>query len=775
MKRKFNLQQKLNLQQKIIFTIVGVTAIIYAVAIGYISTSAKNAAMDDAIAVTIATAQKYASDIKTALEKDLATTKTLANTASSYAKMPEEQWKELLPDVYREAMKTNPHLLSVWDSWELQHIDKDYQKNYGRYKAELWREGSQIKSRFYLASLTGDSPAYAKIKNNPFERIENPYFSNFTGNEKDNQLMTSMVVPLLEDNKFIGVVGSDIALESFYNMILQIHPFKNSYAFLLSNDLKYVAHPTPDKLGANALEDYETLFNNYSVAQKINDGQEATFEARDINGVTSFFAITPIVVGKTASPWSLAIVVPKSTILAQANQNFFISLLVGILGLLSLGTIIVLFSRNLTSPIVAITEMLKRLAKGHVADDMKLPVKTNDEIGEMVAALNTTIEALGEKVDFATHIGKGNLETEFESHSDEDALGNALIDMRNNLKQAEVENAKRKQEDAQRQWANEGLAKFAEILRQNNDNLDNLSKSIVREVVQTLNANQGGLFLFNDDDTKDPHFELAAAFAYNRIKHRQKKVMLGEGLIGACAIEKKTILLTEIPDGYIEITSGLGKSNPNALVIVPLIMEDKVLGVLEVASFNTFEPYQVEFLEKVAQSIASTITSVRVNIKTTELLTKTQQQAEEMLAQEEEMRQNMEELQATQEESSRRTNEMQYFIDALNISSFVIEYDSLGYITAINDAYLDLLNLSREEVIGTHHTDKLELNPEDKLEYDTFWNNLRNGLPQKQVNRFLVDGKTFVFQETYTPIKNDKGEVYKILKIANNITNLVLK
>jgi methyl-accepting chemotaxis protein len=139
------------------------------------------------------------------------------------------------------------------------------------------------------------------------------------------------------------------------------------------------------------------------------------------------------------------------------------------------------------------------------------------------------------------------------------------------------------------------------------------------------------------------------------------------------------------------------------------------------------------------------------------------------------MRQNMEELQATQEESSRRTNEMQYFIDALNISSFVIEYDSLGYITAINDAYLDLLNLSREEVIGTHHTDKLELNPEDKLEYDTFWNNLRNGLPQKQVNRFLVDGKTFVFQETYTPIKNDKGEVYKILKIANNITNLVLK
>ena len=143
-----------------------------------------------------------------------------------------------------------------------------------------------------------------------------------------------------------------------------------------------------------------------------------------------------------------------------------------------------------------------------------------------------------------------------------------------------------------------------------------------------------------------------------------------------------------------------------------------------------------------------------------------------MAAQEEEMRQNMEELQSTQEESTRKTSEMQSYINALNNSSFVIEYDPDGYVTAINDGYLELLSLNRDEVVGTHHSFKLDVAEEKEAEYELFWENLRKGIPQKQVNQFTVNGKTFLFQETYTPIKNEEGEVYKILKISNNITDL---
>ncbi|HPF92363.1 MAG TPA: GAF domain-containing protein, partial [Tenuifilaceae bacterium] len=636
-----------------------------------------------------------------------------------------------------------------------------------------WREGHQIKSNFSLKSMTGDNADYARLKRNATEALENPYFYSYTGSGGSQILMTSIISPIIEDQKFIGVVGVDISLDRYHPIITQIKPFKNSYAFLVANDLQYTAHPDKEKHGQYLIDDYEELINKYSVAEKIKNGEDISFVAEDLNGTKSQFIFSPIIVGKTGTPWSLAIIVPHSTVLAEANRNFTISIIVGIIGLIILSLVIVYSSKSITNPILRITNILKRMAKGNISSDMKLKIETQDEIGEMSNALNTTIDGLNQKVEFASNIEMGNLESDLQALSSEDILGNALIDMRNSLRHASEEEEKRKEEDNRRRWANEGLAKFGEILRQNNDNMDVLAKSIIKELIQTLDANQGGLFLLNEDDESDPHFELTAAYAYNRYKFKSKRILMGEGLIGACAMEKKTVHLTEIPDGYIEITSGLGQSNPTTLVLVPLVMEDKVLGVIEIASFNIFEPHQIEFIEKLAQSIASTITTVKVNIRTTLLLSKTQQQAEEMAAQEEEMRQNMEELQATQEESSRKTAEMQSFIDALNNSSFVIEYDPLGYITAINDAYLELLSLSRDEVVGTHHSDKMELSASKKKEYDQMWANLRNGIPQKQVNKFVVHNKTFVFQETYTPIKNEMGEIYKILKISNNITNLV--
>jgi PAS domain S-box-containing protein len=343
--------------------------------------------------------------------------------------------------------------------------------------------------------------------------------------------------------------------------------------------------------------------------------------------------------------------------------------------------------------------------------------------------------------------------------------------MRSSLIKADEEDEKRKVEDEKRRWTNEGLAKFADILRQNNDNLEELATEITINLVNYLKANQGGLFILNDEDKENIYFDLLAAFAYDRIKFMKKNILIGEGLIGTCAIEKKTIFMTDIPTNYIEITSGLGGANPGSLLIVPLKLEDDILGVLEIASFNTFEKYEIEFVEKLAESIASTLSSVKINIRTTELLERSQQQAEEMSAQEEEMRQNMEELQATQEESTRKSAEMEGFVEALNSSSYVIEYDLDGIIQKINDNYLALLGLTKEDVIGTHHSGNVNFTKQQKIEYDKFWGKLKNGEIVKETTTVTVNGNKFLFAETYTPIRNAEGEIYKILKISNNITD----
>jgi methyl-accepting chemotaxis protein len=201
-----------------------------------------------------------------------------------------------------------------------------------------------------------------------------------------------------------------------------------------------------------------------------------------------------------------------------------------------------------------------------------------------------------------------------------------------------------------------------------------------------------------------------------------------------------------------------------------LIIEEEVLGVIELASLNRFADFEIEFVEKLGQSIASTLRTVKINQKTAELLRKSQEQTEIMVSQEEEMRQNLEELQATQEEAARKTIEMEGLIDALNASSYVMEYDSQGNVININEAYLDLLNIRRDDAIGKHHSENLVMTDHQRMTYEEFWSNLRKGIIQKQTMRINIKEKDFSFLETYTPIRDANGDVYKVLKVAIDIS-----
>ncbi len=323
--------------------------------------------------------------------------------------------------------------------------------------------------------------------------------------------------------------------------------------------------------------------------------------------------------------------------------------------------IALILTRTITSPLKRIKNVIFDMCRG-ILPKKKLKEPKN-EIGDMSAALNDLIDSFRKFTTFAKEIGQGNYDVEFQPLSEEDDLGNALLEMRDNLKKASEEEAKRKKEDEQRHWASQGIAKFSEILRENNDNIDELSYQIIRNVVKYTDASQGGLFIINNEDEENPFIELKAAYALNKRKYQEKRIEFGEGLVGRAVQEGETIYMNELPEDYINITSGLGESTPRNLLIVPLKVNEEVYGVIELASFREFEKYQIDFIERIGENIASTLSSVKINMRTNELLERTQQQAEEMKAQEEEMRQNMEELQATQEESSRREKELKEKLD----------------------------------------------------------------------------------------------------------------
>lgn len=338
---------------------------------------------------------------------------------------------------------------------------------------------------------------------------------------------------------------------------------------------------------------------------------------------------------------------------SSINISWFIFIIGVVISLLVGRTISLL----LINPITELQRLTVHLSKGELPS-YNFRISEN-EIGEMNSAIKDLLDGLKLTSEFAVEIGKGNFDHKYTPLGNKDALGNSLLDMRKSLQAAQTEEKKRQMEDQRRNWTTEGIAKFSEILRHHQENLKELSDEIITELVKYVNANQGGIFILNDIDKSDVYLELLASYAYNRKKYISKKIRIGEGLVGAVALEKFTVYMTDVPNEYIEIESGTGSSNPNSILIVPLKIDKEVLGVIELASFYQFQKHEGKLVEQIAESIASTLATARINTQTAELLEKSQSQANEMQVQEEEMRATIDQLQESQSDSIENEEKLQ--------------------------------------------------------------------------------------------------------------------
>ncbi len=920
---------KLSLKGKVLILFIGTSTLILLLILFLSSARFNRFSVETTKSRITLLADKEVKKLESTLERDLSVARTIASMMNVSIRNGETSNVQDYNNLYETILEQYPEALSVWDSWELKFIEPGYAYEHGRIRNTAFRTGGRIITISSRLEKTEESTDYITLKTNKTESLEEPYFDNYEG-QTENILMTSVIAPCLIDGNFAGLAGLDIPLTSYHEIVKNIKPYQESYAFIISPQLKFIAHPDKDLIGDDALFPYETVFTLHGVPDKVINGEPIDFEETDINGKPSYFTFRPIRVGDCPQHWSFVLVTPLDAILAEAKNIFWFSLIVGLTGIILLSVFIYFMSiKFMINPISKVTENLSRLSMGHVDKSMIVEVDNADEIGTMIIHLNKTVDGLYRKTEFARQVGIGNYNSTLDLLSEDDILGKSLIEMNDNLRKAKEDALIRQREEEKRTWINEGLAKFGDILRQNNNNIEALSASIVKNIVDILKANQGGLFVYTDENTDEPYLELTAAYAYNRQKFIKKQILIGEGLVGTCALEKQTIYLKEIPENYITISSGLGEAKPRNLLIVPLKVEEKILGVLELASLKEFDDYHIEFVEKIAQSIGQTLLSVRTNIRTSELLSKTQQQAEEMKAQEEEVRQNLEEMETIKEELEKRTAEMEenqkqlewekslldsllnylpdkiYFKDlnsrfikvskstlefhgmsspeeligksdfdlfteeharpayedeqkiiktdtpiigivekevktdgrvtwaetsklplknsrgetigtfgitrditaskmmeeqitqksereaafqrdlqkkvvelenlykAINDSAYVIEYSPEGNVISINEAYLKLLNLNASDIIGTHHSYQMEFTEEQRKNYKQFWEDLNNGIARKETHRFTVNDKTYLFYETYTPIKDADGHVFKIMKIAFNVSHLL--
>jgi len=444
------------------------------------------------------------------------------------------------------------------------------------------------------------------------------------------------------------------------------------------------------------------------------------------------------------------------------NITLILSAITVALGLVSAFLMI----RSITVPVNYLKGIVVKLGRGELVEDKNTKFN-NDEIGEMAAAMDNLVNGLKDTTLFAENIGKGTYATEFKPLSEHDVLGNALINMRDNLSRVA-------DEDKKRNWATEGMAKFGEILRTNTNDLNKLTDEIVLNLVKYLKANQGAIYIIDDDQSgEEPTMSMKACYAWDKKKFLNHKIHRGEGLAGQAWQEGDIIYLTEVPQNYIKITSGLGDANPTSVLIVPLKLNEQIFGVVEIASFGSFQDFEMEFVQKIAESIASTISSVKVNARTQRLLEESQEMTEQMRAQEEEMRQNMEELQATQEEMNRGQAESESTMRVINDAMAVIEFDPDGTILKANSNFLDLMGYKQDEIVGEHHRVFVGKDDRNTDAYRNFWRDLASGKTNRgEFKRINKKGEDVWLKASYSPVKDKSGNVVRIMKVAYDITSL---
>ncbi len=767
---------RMKIRSKMLLSVIIIASVVFISSIGYLTATLKSKSLKDAFKLADAVARENANTIRSSLSIEIGMARSLANSFHNFRSIPERE-RESMSKLFLNGLAVeNPDFLSVWISWEKKSLDKTWAKPFGRDRYTYYRENSELKYKMDIKNYEGDdiNSSYYLIKTSKKETVIDPYWFSYTNGSKP-VLETSVCVPLIEGDRFAALMGFDFDLSWYRNLVDKLKPFDGSIAMLLSQNGTIVGHTINDFIGLPFDSLYPAENKTFDIQSKVFKGKSFSFTMTDSKTKVEYYAtFADIPIGKSDTPWSLAIFVPTKSLTADVQRVSQISLYVILLGLFILLVVNWIMAYNITNPLKRTTQVLRELAQGEIDTNNKLTVKTGDEIEDIGNSVNTLIDGLSKTVNFANEIGKGNLNVAYSKLSDGDMLGESLLNMRKSLEHAKIQEDKRKIEDEKMNWATQGIGKFAEILRQNTDDMNEFSYQIISNLVKYIDANIGGLFLINNDNKNDIYFELASCYAYDRRKYLQKRVDLGEGLVGRCAKEGETIYLTDIPKDYIHIESGLGNETPSGLLLVPLKLNDEVYGVVEIASFEAIEKHVIEFIEKIGESIAATISNVKINIRTIKLLEESKIKSEELASQEEEMRQNMEELQATQEESARKSFETDSLVNALNASSYVIEYDSNGRVISVNDAYLELTGQKAKDIIGSHHSDNMQMTEKQKREYKNFWNDLKNGSIRKETNKVKLSGKTYTFIETYSPIFNENHQVIKVLKIAHNITDFIV-
>lgn len=358
----------------------------------------------------------------------------------------------------------------------------------------------------------------------------------------------------------------------------------------------------------------------------------------------------------------------------EANKRLLLFYIFFVLLSLMLAIIVAVFIiRFVSDAILNLRDASEKLSKGETEVDIM--VDAEDELGDLAKSFAKLAYNNIQLANIAEAIGQGKYDIEVDLKGTQDVLGHSLNTMRQRLKTLSLEHENRN-------WLLSGIGGLNDLMSGASE-IKPTAIRIVAYICEYLQAQAGAFYLNNERGS----FAFAAGYAISDNSLRMPVFKIGEGISGQAVAQKKIMLLEDIPNQYLSIRTGMAEIPPLQLALIPLHFNEEVIGLIELATRNNFTSRQMQFLEETSVRIALVMHTLHVNIKTQELLHETQNQSEELAAQQEELRQvntelkeqkeqlvaSEEELRVSQEELQEKNQELEEQYEAIRLKNNDIE------------------------------------------------------------------------------------------------------
>jgi HAMP domain-containing protein/signal transduction histidine kinase/CheY-like chemotaxis protein len=280
-----------------------------------------------------------------------------------------------------------------------------------------------------------------------------------------------------------------------------------------------------------------------------------------------------------------------------------------------------------------------------------------ENVNQLASNLTTQVRAMA---DVASSVTQGDLTRQItvEASGEVAELKDRVNQMIANLRDTTRQNA-------EQDWLKTNLARISSLMQGQRD-LQTVSRMLMSEISPLVKAQHGAFFLVDADGDEQGSLKLVASYGYKKRKNLSNEFRFGEGLPGQAALEMKSILVTNAPEDYVKVTSGLGEASPVNLIVLPILFEESVLAVIEMASLNPFGEVDLTFLDQLSETIGVVLSTIVANNRTEDLLEEQRRLAQELQSQ-------SEELQAQQEELKRSNTELEEQAKSLRASEELLQ------------------------------------------------------------------------------------------------------